>query len=687
MVNLSTRTHFPERPLQTCNRVHLTDPDHRILDASVSSDRFGLRTYAEYPATNFPAVSHLATFDKNPKPWNKGNAYKVNDIIALPFPGAPKPIQAVCIRDHTAADDSAPVKGPQWQQNWILKLPANAQFFGDPLTAGAYDPATGRAGNWITMNQFTLDIAFVLNADPKIYPEQRMLCGTVMGNASQPHGRVWMLVLRPNGELVFNLTLADQTSHSIVLAKGCSATGVYRLAVQLDYPSHTLQGWLAKPGEADLARTCSDSKSIPENSHFIEMEYGFLTITGADNGGPGSANGTFAPPTDITLAGLHMSAGLRYADDDSLRRRDNQKPADDQFRYFTNDATTTAFLPLTDNPPEAELKTSGVLVTVQHGPASGDANQKGFGYFKASTSIYGIGQQRISDMKIIPGPVWGAGIVTWHALAPQLSNLDIRGGFYAIGDLFYGAQYTFDIRDCLLSGSEAAINGSSNIIYLKHTTIDPVGRFGILLSGSNIMADDVRFGDPQLHHSQYYFRHISTVDYGGMNLLTNIRAEAAATSRYPDRAAFSQKTIGSSRTSFVLRDCSVANLADAAAFLELPFVPSPCSARLLMENCRYQGNPIAAWIRTDSPWWSGPVTAFDPAAPVKKRIDFQPPPARPWKPATAYKKNALAESNEQVWRCLADHTADTTNAPGRGDFWAPAVPHIAFIEEPSPPPP
>src|SRR5205823_5002499 len=107
------------------------------------------------------------------------------------------------------------------------------------------------------------------------------------------------------------------------------------------------------------------------------------------------------------------------------------------------------------------------------------------------------------------------------------------GGFYAIGDLFYGAQYTFDIRDCLLSGSEAAINGSSNIIYLKHATIDPVGRFGILLSGSNLMADDVHFGDPQIHHSQYYFRHINTVDYGGMNLLTNIRAEAPATSRYP----------------------------------------------------------------------------------------------------------------------------------------------------------
>lgn len=688
MVNLSARTHFTERPLQSCNRVRLTDPAARVLDVSVPGERYGLRTYAEYPSTQFPAESHLATFVQDAAPWKKGTHYRVNDVISLAPPAVNHPLQAVCTREHDAADVNSPERGAEWKDDWVVKVPFHVQCFADPLTAGAFDPALQRASNWAGMQRFTLDFAFTQNAEPKVYKNGRMLCGVVMGETSRPQGKVWMLMARENGDLTFDVTLNDGSTRSIKLAKGCTAAGTYRLAMQVDFAAQRVQAWVRRPGEADLARTCDDQRqALPQGARFRPVEFGFFTITGADSGSPAAANGSLTPPTDITVCGLHMSADLRYADNERLARRADHHATDDLFRYFTEDDGTTAFLPLTDHPADHDLPTTGMLVTVQHGRASGGEGQHGFAYLKVPASIYGVARQRVSDMTIEPGTVWGAGIVTWHALDPLLCNLDIRGGYYAIGDLFYGAQYTFDVRDCRLSGSEAAFNGASNIVYMHGVTIDPIGRCGVLVSGSNMTLDDVTFGDPRPLHSEYDFRHIDSVGYGGMNLLTHIHAVAPPGSAFPSHAAFSQQNIGRDRTSFVLRDSAVANLGPDAAVVEFPWSQGPCSARMLLERCTYTGRPIAAWVRTDSPWWSGRAMGCGAAAdaPVRRLMDWRPPPSAPaWKAGTAYKTGALATDANAVWRCLQDHTADAARPPSKdgpapeAKRWAPAIPHIVF---------
>jgi hypothetical protein len=615
---------------------------------------------------------------KDAKPWVKGTNYRANDVVKLAVNAVPGQLQAVCTSDHTASDQNQPLKGNDWKAQWVVKVPAHVMFFADPLAAGAYDPVAKRAGNWVDMDHFTLDFTFTQNVEPRIYGNGRMLCGAVMGNAQGPSHRVWMLVMHENGDLSFDLTLADGSAKSIRLGRGCSTAGTYRLALQVDFPSHAVRAWLRKPGDQDFAGTCDDAKSIPPASHFKEMEYGFFMITGGDT--TASASNDEAPPTDITVCGLHTSAALRYADDDRLICRDGNKPADDNFRYFANDPGTLAFLPLTDNPPENEMRTAGLLVSVQHGSASGDARQKGYGYLKPPQQIYGIGRPRISDMTLQPGPAWGVGVVTWHTLNLLLCDLDCRGGFYAVGDLFLGAQYPIDVRRCTLSGSEAAFSGSSNIIYMRDVSIDPVGRFGILLSGSNLQADHVTFRDPQTHQSAFYFRHVNTSDYGGMNLFADVHADAPAGCKYPSRAAFSQEKIYYSRTSFVMRNSSVANMGGDAVFLDLPTV-DPREARLLLEHCTYAGSPIAAWVRTESPYWNGQVTGFDPLSPVRKYLDYRTPNPSAWKAGMKYNKGMLVASGDEVWECTEPHAAEADKLPGADggrDYWTHAIPHIYF---------
>ncbi|MDB5357249.1 MAG: hypothetical protein JWN24_3702 [Phycisphaerales bacterium] len=678
MINAGTRTEVEDRPLQACNRVRLTDSSSRMLDDSVTGERFGLRTYAEYPSDHFPAIGHQAAAMKEAKSWAKGTSYKANDVVALQVVAAPGQLQAVCIAEHASSDQSQPLKGADWKKFWVVKVPAHVQFFGDPLSAGAYNPVTRRAGNWTTMEHFTLDFAFGQNVEPTVYGNERVLCGAVLGDCSQ---RIWALVMHENGDLTFNLTLKDGATKIILLARNCNSTGVYRLAAQIDFPSGTARAWLRKPGENDFTRTCNDEKTIPKNSRFKEMEFGYFVIASGD-GSASCSNGREAPPTDLTVCGLHMSAALRYADGEKLLRRGNDSPTDDNSRYFANDDGAMAFLPLTDNPSENESKTAGLLVTVQHGSASGDAGQKGYGYLKVPVQVWGIGAPRVSDLTLKPGPTWGAGVVNWHTLNLLLCNLDIRGGFYAVGDLFYGAQYPCEVRNCLLSGSEAAFSGSSNVVYMKDVTIDPVGRFGILASGCNMTLDGVKFRDPQAHQSEYYFRHTCGVLYGGMNRLTDVTADAPAGSQYPSRAAFSQQNIWIYRTNMVMRNCSVSNMGPDAAFLELPFFSGPNPARLLVENCSYAGSPIAAWVRTDSPWWSGEVTGFDPNAPVAKYLDSRPPHFPDWKAGAAYRPDSSVIQGSDAWQCIAEHTADSKNQPDGPDgtrFWKKMIPTIAFV--------
>jgi hypothetical protein len=668
MINCGARTYYPDRPLQACNRVPLTTSGARVLDASVPGRRWGLRTYAEYPPAGFPAVSRWELGGNRAGKWVEDKAYLAGDVVEIKSVPMPGPLQAACLLPHQSKPENEPLRGRKWKKYWVVKLPFALQCFADPFSAGAYDPALHRAGNWASMRQFTLDFAFTLNT-----------------KAAKPYGlcgveRSWALSLRDKGQMEFSLVQADNHHASVVVGQQCSQAGTYRLAVQVDFTAGTIQAWLRKPSEANFTRTCRDIKVVVAGGGFGRNEYSYFTLPYGDEG-PCKANRRY-PPLDITVCGLHTSAGLRYADSDQFVRRDGG-PADDACRYFANDEGTMAFLPLEDDPAVEGAHTAAMLVTVQHGTAAGDAKQKGYGYFKSPASIHGVGAARVSDMTIRPGPTWGVGIVNWNTLCATYRNLDLRGGYWAVGDLYGGAQYVFDVRNCTFSGSDAAWCGMSNILYFKDVRVRPVGRCGLLLSGCNCMLDRMTFADPQTFHSEYYYRHLGTVQYGGMNFLLDITAETPAECRYPSIAAFSQHGLAGLRTSFTLRRCRLSNLPPQAALLDLPAYPHAGPMVLLVEDLVCEGKPLAAMVRAAAPWWNGEVRGYDPRAFVKL-LDYRPNlDARPPTPGTNYRKGEAVLLDGQVYECLQDHVFQADLRPGTAagkTYWQLAVPRIVFQE-------
>lgn len=658
MVNVCVRSYQNDRPFQSANRPPITG----IYDNSVTIPRYGLRSYTEFPAANFPQESHINIKAPEKIPdWQAGTEYKLHAIVLLHPLNSQRGIDAVCIKEHTADKNNQPYSGADWQQYWVLRLPFNVQFTGDPLAAGAYNKVTKRATNWAGMSTFTLDFAFTMNADPAIYKGQwRPIVGAFTNNANRPEGRAWMLALR-DGRLEFSITMASGNAKSWVVAD-CKQSGVYRLSAQLDFAASSMQAWAQIPNATSFTRTVYDT-TLLANSTFLALEYGFGGICMGESGNPPCDNGNQEPPTDITVIGYHLSATPRYADNAELLTPAGEKLTDNQ-RYFTNDAGTMAFLPLTDNWDTADIDKYGALVTVQHGDASGDAQQQGYGYLNVPSSTCGIVTHRISDMKIVPGPTWGVGIVTWNLIDSKFWNLQVQGGYYAIGSLFKGAQYTLDIRDSTLSGSEAAINGDSNILYLKNVKIQPVGRCGILLSGSNCVLDGVTFADPTTFSSEYYFRHIFTTIYGGMNSFNHVRAMATAGTIFPSKAAFSQQNIWHLRTSMIMNDCQVANMDPEAVFLNLEGKESEGNGFISLTDCQYTGSQIAAFIQCNSPWWSGAVFGQNAKMPVKKMFDQQPLVMRPWKDATLYRKTTCVAVAGKIYQCIVEHTAKADNAPG-----------------------
>jgi len=679
MVNMNVRSYQPERPFHSANRPALTG----VLDASIPGIRYGVRTYTEYPCTRFPRESHInVPAPKNIPGWADGAQYKLNDMVLLHPLNSQRGIDAVCVQAHAASKDNQPYAGAHWMEYWVLRQPFNIQFVGDPLAAGPYELTTKRATNWAGMSKFTLDFAFSMNADPTIYRDQwRPLCGVLTHDAWQWQNRTWMVALRGDGALEFDLTTAAGIPKTYILTP-CKYSGLYRLSVQVDFTSHTVQAWVRPPDAQEFTRTVNDA-SLPAGTSFKQSEYGFCCLAAGDSGNLPCDNGNCEPPTDITVSGLHTANVLRYADLPTLRRRTGDGAADDAYRYFTNDHGTLAFLPLTDCPADTEMTTVGRLITVQHGDAAGDAQQKGFGYLNVPACTCGIGGQRVSEMTIVPGPTWGVGIVTWNLIDSKIWNLDLRGGYYAIGDLFMGAQYTYDIRDCLLSGSEAAYNGMSNIAYLRNVTINPVGRCGLLLSGSNCVLDNVRFIDPQTHRSEYYVRHIFSTIYGGMNSYAHVTALASPGCAFPSKAAFSMQNIWVYRTSMILHDCHIANMGPDAAFLNLDFYNSEGRGTISLDQCTYAGTPIASFIRTDSPWWSGPISDWNPKTPVKKPVDQLPPPFSGWEAKRNYTPGSLLTVAGQAYKCTVAHVALPVNRPGTPEgakVWLPVASLFTFSE-------
>ena len=186
------------------------------------------------------------------------------------------------------------------------------------------------------------------------------------------------------------------------------------------------------------------------------------------------------PPTVLTLAGLRLGTLPRYTDGPigSPQRRLDGQPVNDAYRYFdrTDQRTTVGYFPFDDPPTQRWLRwTPGdgldECVLVMRGSQGGG---------KPSS---------LRDLQVWsrgPAVLLGA-VLDWRG-----SNLRLQSETAAaVGSVPIVMSYPITLRDCTLSGGDAAVSLSQAIVALRDCKIEGQGRDGIRLRGALLDASNL----------------------------------------------------------------------------------------------------------------------------------------------------------------------------------------------------
>lgn len=688
MIVVGVNTSWAGAPLYAGGRVGST------LDGSVGK-RYGVRTYAENPATDFPAINHGSVAGQTHRgDWKAATSYAVNDTVRNNGVDGRELIY-VCTK---ANRDIEPGKAAAWTTHWVAKLPFVVHLNADPMAAGAKNPANGRASDWADMSAFTLDFCVAINASNPVaaYKQAVSLCGVVGITSSVP--QIWQLTYHGgSGTIEMHYTLSDGVPRSAAIAASCTDSGIYRISLQFNFADESgtrLQAWVKRPADTRFSRTF-DKNTAANPGDFPASA---RSLRRADNpvfsiGGTGTHfdinSGT--SPTDITVFGCHESNNLRYADSAAFSRRGGTVVPDDNFMYFTNDLGTIAYLPLLENPDVADAPNTAINVSVQHGAAAGDAAQQGYAMLVLARTPGGMLRMRVSDMTIIPGPTWGTGALIADTLVSRFSNLDIHGGYYALADAGIDAQYTTAIDNCALSGSEAGFFGYFDYTVLNAVTINPCGRYGVLIQGCNLSLYDITFTDPATYKTESYVRNINDTHDGQLDF-DGITANAAPGTGYPTLSAFDIADNWIYRVGLNIRNAHVSNMARGATFINFPLSPPHAFARCIgsIQGSSYSGDPIDCFVRSNSPWWSGRVYDCDPKTPVANWFEYTDPQALygPWHASGVYQGSfAVVSHSSKLYVCVRTHKAATglePGTPGGATYWELVPANRTFLLQDTP---
>jgi hypothetical protein len=183
------------------------------------------------------------------------------------------------------------------------------------------------------------------------------------------------------------------------------------------------------------------------------------------------------PPTALTLAGLRLGTLPRYTDGPigSPQRRLDGQPVSDAYRFFdrTNQRTTVGYFPFDDPPTQRWLRwTPGdgldECVLVMRGSQGGGKPAS------------------LRDLQ-----VWSRGptVLLGAVLDWRGSNLRLQSETAAaVGSVPIVMSYPITLRDCTLSGGDAAVSLSQAIVALRDCKIEGQGRDGIRLRGASLDA-------------------------------------------------------------------------------------------------------------------------------------------------------------------------------------------------------
>ncbi len=369
---------------------------------------------------------------------------------------------------------------------------------------------------WQSLRKFTIELCLDSgNGGQPMTPSVQ-----IMGRGDSFAPAPWLLSCGSDGSLAFSFRTSDQVGpgnprRGFVFP--LTGVGPYRISVQIDMDLGQSQAYVN-----GVQVGITNGTWPPGLSLFYDDWKPFILGYSEDGerfGGVGS---------DISFLGFLLANGLRYKNNgigkvqrcvDSIPILGGLAPNDGfrfygMARYDIVSGDTLVRLSTLESPSSLDR-----MVTFNEGPGLFDRLLSG--YFINQGAWLG-GGGGISNNTLRGFTIGGKGhavpILVGGVLGAQIQDIRAFGGWNGIGSINLGANYTVDVQDCFLSGTDAAYYGFWQILKAQNLFFESYGNTIMRLVGSNLSLRDF-FATSSSSADTFFKFHKS--GYGGGYSLTD----------------------------------------------------------------------------------------------------------------------------------------------------------------------
>lgn len=418
-------------------------------------------------------------------------------------------------------------------QKWGFRTNNSATLIFDGTPADLGPPLGGYVRSYTAIDSgFLLDIAIKHSGGTPFY------AGTTAGIINVGNGTDTVFSLNRGGitnQFDYSMYFSDGTYISSSFNPGATASGVFKLAVQVDLINRRIQAYyngnqiaissggtfFSGSGYVTMIDNKYYSMIIGTNTNYVDT-YG--TAVGSYN----------QVGMDFTLCALSLSSALIYKNNGvgNSQQRNNNGTVNDSNRYYYGDSANTKrffYLNLLDDP--SSPYTLRFMSAYSHG-FTGQA--KGFLIENSMyTLLGGILHNYISNITI-NGTSMNPAISIGQVLDPYFEHVIFGAGTVGFNVLNLGANYTLRLNDCQFGGHVHNMKLSTSIAEIDNATFGSVNRSAIKTVGSNINLKKmfVAFGSD---YTNYLYESYGQT-YGGFNSLQDIVSDFEGT--YYKRGVF-----------------------------------------------------------------------------------------------------------------------------------------------------
>ena len=363
---------------------------------------------------------------------------------------------------------------------------------------------------WKTQRQFTIEMCVDTgNGGQAMTPNLQ-----IMGRGDIFRPAPWVITTGADGGIKFTFRTADQTGPGAPrrdLSFPLSGVGPFRISLQIDMDLGQAQAYV------NGIQVAVSNSTWPAGLSLIADDWRpFFLGYSAD----GERGGGFH--TDITFYGFLIAKGLRYKNNgagqpqrcvDSTLVIGGQVP-NDAFRYYglsrydTISGDSLVRFSTIESPSSLDR-----MVTFNEGPGLSERMYSGY-LINEGAWLSGLGGMSSISLKglTIGGKGHAQLIVVGGVLAAQIRDVRSFDGWHGIGSVNLGANYTVDVRDCLLSGTDAAYYGYWQVLNAQNLFFESYGNTIMRMVGSNLSLRDYFAGASGTADTFFRF-HASS--YGG----------------------------------------------------------------------------------------------------------------------------------------------------------------------------